>query len=63
MKLLVNGAVLLTKREFDDLLEYSSSLPTGTILINSGAAFTGSLSVALTLSASFLEQIMSSAGG
>jgi hypothetical protein len=30
MELLVNGAVLLTKREFDDLLEYSSSLPTGT---------------------------------
>lgn len=30
MKLLVNGAVLLTKREFGDLLEYSTTLPTGT---------------------------------
>lgn len=30
MKLLVNDAVLLTQREFRDLLEYSTTLPTGT---------------------------------
>ncbi len=30
MKLLVNDAVLLTRREFADLLEYSTTLPTGT---------------------------------
>lgn len=30
MKLLDNGAVLMTQREVDDLLEYSTSLPTGT---------------------------------
>lgn len=30
MKLLDNGTVLLTPREFRDLLEYSTTLPTGT---------------------------------
>jgi hypothetical protein len=30
VKLLVNGDVLLTSREFADLLEYSTTLPTGT---------------------------------
>lgn len=30
MMLLVNDAVLLTRQEFDALLEYSTTLPTGT---------------------------------
>jgi hypothetical protein len=30
VKLLDNGSIMLTKREFDALLEYSYSLPTGT---------------------------------
>ncbi|MDE1914692.1 MAG: hypothetical protein KGJ57_17670 [Sphingomonadales bacterium] len=29
MKLLINDALLLTRREFDALLEYSTTLPTG----------------------------------